>query len=522
MKMNVSRTAKSIKNSVVSMIFYFINLILQFYSRKIFLDYLGTEILGLNTTLTNILQFLNLAELGIGSAVGFFLYKPLEECNQEVINDIVSFQGFLYKRIGLVVFSGGCIVSLFFSWIFEKSDLPLWYAYSTFGVLIFSALLGYFVNYKQILLSAAQEGYKIQYSYKSIILVKVLVQILCMRYFEFPYVSWLVCEFVFSIFASISLSIVTKRTFPCLISSKKSVVQLRACYKEIETKVKQIFFHQVSGFVLTQTSPLIIYMYLDLTEVALYGNYNLIVAGIISLMTALFNSIIPGIGSFMIKAQKDQYLKLFNQLFSFRFWFGSIVSFCVLCLSQTFISLWIGSQYLLPFSTLVLITTILFLNIIRLGAESFLSAMGMYSDIWAPIIESILNLGLSILLGYYWGLNGVLIGVIIALILIPLVWKSYFLFNKGFKTSYFFFIKLFSKHIIITFVFSAFFYVLISFKPIPTYWSGFLIYSALILCSYGVLLMILYSICKFDLYSLFIKLLYTCNIIKRNRNVTVQ
>lgn len=72
-----SRTAKSIKNAKVALIFYFINLVLQFFSRKVFLDYLGAEVLGLNTTAQNLLGFLNLAELGIGSAISYALYKPL-------------------------------------------------------------------------------------------------------------------------------------------------------------------------------------------------------------------------------------------------------------------------------------------------------------------------------------------------------------------------------------------------------------------------------------------------------------
>ena len=85
-----SRTSKSIKNSSVALVFYFINLILQFFSRKIFLDYLGAEVLGLNTTATNLLQFLNLAELGVGAAIACTLYKPLAEKDTDTINEIVS------------------------------------------------------------------------------------------------------------------------------------------------------------------------------------------------------------------------------------------------------------------------------------------------------------------------------------------------------------------------------------------------------------------------------------------------
>lgn len=156
-----SRTAKSIKNSIVAMGFYFVNLILQFFSRKIFLEYLGTEILGLNTTAANLLQFINLAELGVGAAIACTLYKPLFDGDKEAISEIITLQGKLYRKIAYFMIGGATTLSCFFPWIFEKMELPLWYAYASFGVLLFSSLLSYFCNYKQVLLSADQKDYKI-------------------------------------------------------------------------------------------------------------------------------------------------------------------------------------------------------------------------------------------------------------------------------------------------------------------------------------------------------------------------
>ena len=73
------RVKKSIKNAEVNLIFYFLTLFLSFFSRKIFLDCLGPEFIGLSGTLSNILGYLNLAELGIASCISFHLYKPLQE-----------------------------------------------------------------------------------------------------------------------------------------------------------------------------------------------------------------------------------------------------------------------------------------------------------------------------------------------------------------------------------------------------------------------------------------------------------
>lgn len=59
-----SRVKKSLLNARVNLIFYFLVLILSFFSRKIFLDTLGAEFIGFTSTLQNLLGFLNLAELG--------------------------------------------------------------------------------------------------------------------------------------------------------------------------------------------------------------------------------------------------------------------------------------------------------------------------------------------------------------------------------------------------------------------------------------------------------------------------
>ena len=96
------RVNKSILNAKVNLLFYFLTIFLSFFSRKIFLDCLGTEFIGLTGTLGNILGYLNLAELGIGSCVSFFLYKPLEQKNKEQIIEIMSVFRYLYRIIGLM------------------------------------------------------------------------------------------------------------------------------------------------------------------------------------------------------------------------------------------------------------------------------------------------------------------------------------------------------------------------------------------------------------------------------------
>ena len=236
---NESRTAKSIRNVKVALLFYFLNLILQFFSRKIFLDYLGSEVLGLNTTAQNLLGFLNLAELGIGSAVAYNLYKPLFENDRNAINAIVSIQGWLYRRIAYIVIAGACILMCFFPMIFAKAQVPLWYAYGSFIVLLIAALLSYFVNYRQIVLSADQKEYKITFSVQGVKLIKVLLQILAIRFLDHGYVWWMVLEVVMAGVTSWVLDRTIKKEYPWLTPNVSEGKLLKQQYPGIITKTKQ-------------------------------------------------------------------------------------------------------------------------------------------------------------------------------------------------------------------------------------------------------------------------------------------
>lgn len=275
-----SRTAKSIKNAKVALLFYFINLALQFFSRKVFLDYLGTEVLGLNTTAQNLIGFLNLAELGFGGAVSYALYKPIFERDTRVVNEIVSVQGWLYRRVAMAIALAACVLMCFFPQIFEKAKVPLWYTYASFLVLLFSALLGYVFNYRQIVLTADQKEYKVTLSLQSVKALKVFLQIVAISCLSNGYLYWLALEFFMSIVVTLVIEHVLRREYPWLRPQPSSGYSLRKKHSGIIKKTKQIFFHKIGGFAFNQSSTIIIYAYASLSLVAIYGNYMLVATGL--------------------------------------------------------------------------------------------------------------------------------------------------------------------------------------------------------------------------------------------------
>lgn len=446
--MGASRVGNSIRNGMAGMFYYCLNLCLNFISRKVFLDYLGAEVLGLNTTATNLLQFLNLAELGIGFAVAFSLYEPIAKDDKNAINEIIALQGGLYKRIALFIIAGAFILSLFFPLIFEKTPLPLWYAYASFGVLLFSSLLTYFVNYKQILLTASQQAYKITFSYKMVMLVKVVVQIILIKYLENGYVWWLITEGSFAIIGSAVLSWIVRKTFPYIENVKQPFKELNKKYPVIVQKVKQLFCHKIADFAVTQTSPLIIYAFLSLTVVTYYGNYMMIISGAVLLMTEVFNGLSASVGNLIAEGNKQRIISVFYELFCLRFLLTAAACIAAYFLSDPFISVWIGPQYILGNDTLVLLVIYMYFRLSRGVVDSFINGYGLFKDIWAPFAEAIINLGGSIVGGYFWGLNGIIAGTILSQITILFLWKPYFLFKEGIKYSIGGYVKLYAKCII--------------------------------------------------------------------------
>lgn len=427
---------------------YIVSLILQFFSRKYFLEYLGTEVLGLNTTASNLLQFLNIAELGIGAAIGFTLYKPLYDKNEDEINEIMTLQGILYRRIGLFVLVASIVLMCFFPWIFGKIKLPLWYAYATFGVMLLGTLLSYFFNYRQVVLTADQKDYKIQYSYRIIQLIKLVVQIFAVTSLPHPFIWWISVEAIFSILSSVVLVRVVKSTYPFLKRLQIPFRELRQKHKVLVVKIKQVFYHKIGGFALTQSSPLIIYAFADLSLVAIYGNYIMISTAVEYLMASIFNSVEGGIGNLVAENNKPKILSVFRELYSLRFLLNSTVCVGFILLSPFVVKIWIGSQYIMSELSVILIVIAMFIKVNRACVDNFIFAYGAVGDIYAPLVEALLNIGLSVWFGYYYGLNGILCGVCISLFLVIFCWKPLYLFMAGFKEPFHKYLSLLSFNLL--------------------------------------------------------------------------
>jgi len=429
-----NRTRKSILNAEVGLLFYFLTLLITFFSRKIFLDNLGADFIGLTGTLFSILSLLNLSELGIGLSVSYFLFKPLADNDKNKINEILSLLGYLYKRIGQFIVGIGIIISLFFPLIFQKTEMSLSIIYFAFFSFLGSNAIGYFINYRQILLEADQKNYLVAIYFQSFNILKSLLQIFLAYYYKNLYI-WVSIEFIFSVIQCIILNLKINREYPWLTTNKSNGHALLSTYPEVITKTKQIVIHQLKDFLLTKSDEIMIFAFVSLKMVAYYGNYVMIITKLSTLFLTFFSGMAAGIGNLVAESNKHHVMDIFWQLSSAKYLTAGILVITLSFLINPFICWWLGEQYQLSWIIVTLFMINLYIMQTRPIVDMFNHSYGLYGDIWAAWAEGIINITVTIAIAIKWGIIGILMGKAVSLFIIVTIWKPYYLFSNGFKES---------------------------------------------------------------------------------------
>lgn len=427
-----SRVKKSLLNARVNLIFYFLTLILSFFSRKIFLDTLGADFVGLTGTLQNLLGFLNLAELGISTAIGYVLYKPLFNHDEAKITEIISVFGYLYRWIGFIILGAGLVLACFLPLIFPNTQFEMGIIFFAYFSFLASSLIGYFANYKQTLLGADQKNYVVTAYFQTATIIKTLIQ-MASAYYTGSYYLWVAIELTFGIIYSFILNWKINQVYPWLRSEVRLGKQLFKKYPEVMKYTKQLFVHKIGGLVQYQAAPVLIYSFASLKMVAYYGNYSIIIDKVQSLINSLFTGIEAGIGNLIAEGNQEKIEKVFWEINSIRYYIAGFVVFLIYNLVNPFISLWLGKEYILPNVVVIIILINTYLRISNGYNASFLFGYGLFYDTWAPLTEAAINIGVAIIGGSIWGISGVLMGNVVSFLLIVCIWKPYFLYWKGFK-----------------------------------------------------------------------------------------
>ena len=428
------RVHRSVMNIKVGMLFYILSLFLAFFSRKIFLDCFGAEFIGLTGMLMNIMRFLSVAELGIGTSIVYFLYKPLQEDDHEEINKIMSMLAYLYRCIGFIIGIFGIVISLFFPWWFGHLETGLPLVYFAFYAFLASSVAGYIFNYKQLLVGANQKQYLVNAYFQTITILQSIVQILLAYYYRNLWL-WVLVGLFFTIIGIIVFNYRIRQLYPWLsISIKEGKANLKQ-YPEVLKKTRQIFVQKIKDFILYRSDEILVGAFVSVVQVAFYGNYTIITNKLNFLVNILSDGMNAGVGNLVAEGNEQNTMKVFWELTAIRFFITGIVVYGLLLYLQPFVTCWFGSQYRLSDLIVYLLIFNIFIFLSRGVVENYISAHGLFSDVWAAWTELLLNLGITLCLAPLYGIVGILLGKIISVFFIAIFWKPYFLFTKGIKKS---------------------------------------------------------------------------------------
>lgn len=426
------RIESSIKNLIFAFGGQFIGIIISFFARIVFLYTLNTEYLGLNGLFTNILAVLSLAELGVGTAMNFSLYKPLAEKNKEKLKSLMYLYKKAYITIGSVILILGIAFSPLMPYFINKMPNIPENIYFIYVLFVINTGISYFFSYKRALMISDQKRYIATfYRYGFYFLLNV-AQIICLLVTR-NYILFLVLQIIFTLLENICVSIKANKLYPFL--KEKNIKKLEmADKKEISKNLFAMVLHKFGGIVLNSTDNIIISKFIGLVAVGLYSNYYLITNALNTVIIQIFTSIVASVGNLAVTESKQKLYDIFNKVFFINFWIFGFSSICIYILVNDFIYLWIGSEYLLSLMLVLVLVINFFITGMRRTVLTFKDALGLFwQDIYKPVIASILNLVISIILVQKIGLTGVFLGTIISTLITSFWIEPYVLYKYGFK-----------------------------------------------------------------------------------------
>lgn len=406
-----SRLTMTVRNAFWGYFSMIVSLIIQFVSRTVFIHYLGKDYLGINGLFSSILGVLSFAELGIGTAMNFSLYKPVAQGNTEKIKSYMYCYKWAYRVIaGIIAVLGLCLVPFLNVMVKDPGNVGNIKIY--YLVFLFNTVTSYFVSYKYSLVNAEQRNYIYTNINLLISLTTTIVQILSLLLWH-NYLIYLLVATAFGVGQKIFICIYLNRLHPYL--NEKNVQKLtKEESNQLVTKVKALVMHKLGDVCVHQTDNIIISAFLNVGTVGLMSNYNLIINTISNCISVLFHSVTGSLGNLVATESEQKQYEIFKIYRFVGFWFYGFTAIALMTLLTPFINLWIGNNMIVSDFVIFLVLIDYYMIGHRICLNNFKTVGGIFEqDKYVAIIQAVVNLISSVVFVKLIGLPGVFLGTIL-------------------------------------------------------------------------------------------------------------
>lgn len=420
----MARIRNSINNIMSSYIVFFIKTILTFIVRSVLIEKISQTYIGLNSLFINILSILSIAELGLSSVIGFSLYKPLKEADTQKISRLMCFYKKAYAKIGITIFLLGVGLVPILPYIVKEKISDMYIIYFLF--LINTCSL-YFISYKDVLISADQKAYKLTLI-NAIFTILIGLGELVVLCFTSNFIGYLLIQFALSIMQRVVINCYISKQYKDIDFNCKE--DLDECLKkDVNKNIKAMFFHKVGDSMINATDNIILSTFVNLTVVSIYSNYLLVISYLTMFANMLYNGLLASLGNFIITENSERKCEIFKKTNFLGFTIFSFASVMLFNIFNAFIMILANENYILPNYVVAIIILNFYITGMRIPVENIKNATGLFAiDKYTPIIQSAVNIVVSIVLAKYYGIFGVLIGTFISSIL-PSIQKPYIVYK---------------------------------------------------------------------------------------------
>lgn len=423
------------KNTIRNMIWGTLNKLLitlvPFITRTVIINILGTEYLGLNSLFSSVLQILNLTELGISSAIVFFMYKPIAQNDEKRICSLLNLYKKIYRIIGIIILILGLLILPFLDNLISgdiPNDINIYYLYIIY--LVNTVITYWLFAYKKSLIEAFQRNDVVSNINSILYILQSLFQIVMIFKFKNYYLYVMIMPII-TIANNIVCAIYAKRKYPQYIA--KGDVD-KATKKELKKKVSGLVVYKICTTTRNSLDSIFISAFLGLNMVAIYNNYYLIMNAITTFMSVIISSMMSGVGNSIAIETPEKNYKDMNK-FNFMYMIISgWCTICLVCLYQPFMKLWVGVENTLDFFCVILFG--IYFYALQLGAirAVYSDAAGLWWESrYRAILEALTNIVLNYILGKLFGLPGIIIATLISLLVINFGYGSTIVFKYYFK-----------------------------------------------------------------------------------------
>lgn len=427
----IERTKNASRNIVFGGILKLYQIIVPFLMRTAMIYLMGVQYLGLNSLFTSVLQVLNLAELGVGSAMVFSMYKPIAEDDNTTICALMKLYRIYYRVIGLVIAVVGCALTPFIPRLI-KSDVPAGInVYIIYLLNLGATVLSYWLfAYKNSILQAHQRTDVVSKVTLVTNTVQYVLQLFVLWAFH-NYYLYVIVMLATQALANIVTAICADKIYPQF--KPKGNVD-KTLVQKINQRIRDLFTSKIGGIIYDSADTIVISAFLGLTVLAVYQNYFYILNAITGLIAVIFAACTAGIGNSIVVESKEKNYQDLNKFAFIITWIAGFCSVCLLCIYQPFMELWVGKDLMLSLSAVVCFVIYFFVRQFNALLNLYKDASGMWhEDRFRPLAAALTNLVLNLILVQFIGIYGILLSTVLAILCVGMPWLMHNLFTVIFE-----------------------------------------------------------------------------------------